>query len=244
MEENVLMAIEPASIRNRLLLALPSQALELLLPDLHRVEMQFRSTLTLPDTPIERVYFPESGWLSLLVPMDEGNSAEVGLIGREGMAGLPLLYGVDRSAMETYVQSAGNALVMEARAFRRAISDNAPLRELLLRYAFTLNMQVTMTAACNGHHMLEERLARWLLMSHDRVDGDEYAMTHEFMSLMLGVRRAGVTVAASALQKAGMIRYEQGWITMLDRTGLEASACDCYSKVQSEFRRVLGPATP
>jgi CRP-like cAMP-binding protein len=211
-----------------------------MMPYLHRVEMSFRSTLVLPDVPIHNVYFPESGWASLLVPLEDGDAAEVGLIGREGMIGLPLLFGVDRSITEALVQGAGTALAMEAGAFRRVLAENSALRDLLMRYAFALNTQLTMTAACNGRHLLEERLARWLLMSHDRVDGDEFPMTHEFLSMMLGVRRAGVTVAAGSLQKAGLIRYEQGRIQVMDRPGLENAACECHRVVTHEFRRVLG----
>jgi CRP-like cAMP-binding protein len=234
------MAIGASNVRNRLLTALPPKVLEQLLPDLRWVDMPFHSTLLLPGAAIDKVLFLESGWVSLLVPMENGGTAEVGLVGREGMVGLPLLFDIDQAMMEVFVQSAGRALAMEAGAFRRAVDENASLRELLLRYAFAFNTQLTMTAACNGRHVLEERLARWLLMSHDRADGDEFSMTHEFLSLMLGVRRASVTVAAGHLQKAGLIRYELGSIRVMNRSGLEAAACECHGRVQSEFTRVLG----
>jgi CRP-like cAMP-binding protein len=130
---------------------------------------------------------------------------------------------------------------MEADAFRRALETNAPFRELMLRYALAFSMQVTMTAACNARHVLEQRLARWLLMALDRSDGDEFPMTHEFLSMMLGVRRAGITVAAGALQKAGYITYMQGRIRVADRPGLEAAACECHSLARREYMRLIGP---
>jgi CRP-like cAMP-binding protein len=132
---------------------------------------------------------------------------------------------------------------MEADAFRGALNSNAPFRELMLRYAMAFSMQVTMTAACNARHVLEQRLARWLLMAHDRSDGDEFPMTHEFLSMMLGVRRAGITVAAGSLQKAGYITYMQGRIRVNDRPGLEAAACDCHTVSHREYKRLIGSPT-
>jgi CRP-like cAMP-binding protein len=159
-DESRCMTIEASSICNRLLMALPPEVLERLLPDFRRVEMKFRSTLTLPDAPIDNVFFPETGWVSLLVTLEDGDAAEVGLVGREGLVGLPLLFGTDRAITESYVQSAGAALAMEAGAFRRAVAENAPFRDLLLRYASALQVQLSMTAACNSRHLLQERLAR------------------------------------------------------------------------------------
>jgi CRP-like cAMP-binding protein len=166
----------------------------------------------------------------------------VGLIGREGMVGLPLLYGDDRGSTESVVQTPGTAWRLGADAFHAALDDTPALRALLLRYALAFQVQVTQTAACNARHPVEQRLARWLLMAHDRAESDTFLLTHEFLSQMLGVRRAGVTVAAGVLRRAGLIRYERGTIEVIDRPGLEAAACDCHAAVRREFVRLLGPA--
>jgi len=233
--------IEPSNVRNRLLLALPPTVLDRLLPSLRRVDMPFRASLFLPAEPIATVYFPESGWVSLLLSLEDGDAAEVGLIGAEGMVGLPLLFGTDQGVTEAMVQSAGIALAMDADSFRRELGEHDAFGDLLLRYAAAFGTQVTMTAACNVRHLLEERLARWLLMSHDRAGGNEFPMTHEFLSTMLGVRRSGVTTAAGALQRAGLIHYEQSRIRVVDRPGLEAAACECHRAVRQEYQRLLGP---
>ena len=143
--------------------------------------------------------FPETGWCSNLVSLEDGDFGEVGLIGREGLVGLPLVYGDDRSSAESMAQAPGTALRLDADAFRAALDESPALRALLLRFALAFQAQVAQTAACNGRHPVEQRLARWLLMAHDRAEGDTFPITHEFLSMMLGVRRAGVTVAAGAL---------------------------------------------
>ena len=227
--------------RNRLLTALPPGDLARLWPQLERVELVFRDTLHASEEPITAVYFPETGYVSRLAPMDDGDSAEVGLIGPEGMTGLAVVLGGDYDGFELLVQMPGTALQMDAAAFRGALDSIPSLRAGLLRYTLAHFEQVARTAACNGRHMLEVRLARWLLMAHDRVEGDEFPMTHEFMSMMLGVRRAGVTVAASTLQKAGLIRYERGRIEITDRSGLEAATCECYGIARRAYDRLLGP---
>ena len=178
----------------------------------------------------------------MLAGLEDGDSSEVGLIGYEGMVGVPVILGTDRSPVEAFVQGEGTALRLDAAVLRQAMDENRSLRTLLLRYAMAFSMQVTMTAACNSRHLIEQRLARWLLMAHDRSVGDVFPMTHEFMSLMLGVRRAGVTVAAGGLQRAGYIHYEQGRISITDRPGLENAACECYGIVKREFDRLLGAA--
>jgi CRP-like cAMP-binding protein len=206
------------------------------------VEFPQRLVLHMPDEPITAVHFPETGWVSMLATLDNGDAAEVGLVGREGMVGLPLLLGTDRSPFEAMVQAGGNALRLSAEAFGQALDHSAALRTMLLRYTLAFNVQVAQTAACNGRHQIEQRLARWMLMAHDRSEGDGFPMTHEFLSMMLGVRRAGVTVAAGVLQRAGLIRYERGRMTVTDRDGLEAGACDCYDQVRREYERLFGRA--
>jgi CRP-like cAMP-binding protein len=227
--------------RNRLLAALPPEDLARLWPRLQPVELVFRQTLHAPEEPITAVYFPETGYLSRLAPMDDGDSAEVGLVGPEGMIGLAILLGGDRDGFEILVQVPGTALWMGAGAFREELDRIPSLRAVLNRYALAHFEQVARSAACNGRHHVEQRLARWLLMAHDRVEGDAFPMTHEFMSMMLGVRRAGITVAAGTLQKAGLIRYERGRMEITDRPGLEAAACECYGIARRTYDRLLGP---
>ncbi|SDD94516.1 Crp/Fnr family transcriptional regulator [Belnapia rosea] len=226
--------------RNRLLAALPSDVLAELWPQLKSVELPFRHVLQAPGRPIEAVYFPESGWSSMLAYMEDGDAAEVGLIGREGFVGLPVLLGADHDDIEAMVQCPGTALRMDVRAFRQELQRHPALHNLLLRYALVHHGQVVRTAACNGRHQTDQRLARWLLMAHDRAEGDEFPMTHEFLSMMLGLRRAGVTVAAGQLQKAGHIEYGRGHITITDRPGLESVACECYGIVRRSQDSLFG----
>jgi len=165
---------------------------------------------------------------------------EVGLIGGEGLVGLPVVLGADSTPTEAMAQGAGTAFRIRTAELRQAFDDSAPLRRLLLRYIQAFQTQVSQTAVCNGSHTVEERLARWLLMAHDRVEGNQFPMTHEFMSLMLGVRRAGVTTAAGVLKRVGVIDYGNGTMTVLDRPGLEDTACECYGIVRKQFERLLG----
>ncbi len=234
----------PQSAHNQLLAALPPVVRRRLLPHLCRVVLPLRQGLYHPDVPIEAVYFPESGMISLVANMDDGMQAEVGVIGREGLLGVPLLLGVDTSFVDAMVQVPGTALRMGAREFRHALEVNAPFRALLLRYNEAQQAQVMQTSACNGRHALERRLARWLLMAHDRGAGDELPLTQDLMAMMLGVHRPSVTVAAGALQRAGLIRYSAGRVTVLDRPGLEAASCECYVLVKRRFTTLLGTATP
>jgi CRP-like cAMP-binding protein len=219
---------------------LPPDDLARLRPRLEAVELPLRHVLHAPGEPIEAVYFPETGYVSMLAYMEDGDAAEVGLAGHEGLVGLPVLLGADHDDIEAMVQSPGTALRMDAQAFRDEMEHIPAFRTLLLRYALVHHGQVARTAACNGRHHINDRLARWLLMAHDRAEGDEYPMTHEFLSMMLGVRRAGVTVAAGALQKADFIRYGRGRIEITDRPSLESVACECYGIVRRAQDQLLG----
>ncbi len=230
----------PIAVRNQLLAALPSEILSEMLPVLHPFQLTVRETLVRPDEAIEAVYFIESGWVSLVTTLEDGTQAEVGLVGREGMIGLPLVLGIDTAFEEAFVQANGTALRMEASAFRRFLAEFPALQTLLFRYILAMHAQTTQTAACNGRHALEQRLARWLLMAHDRADGNDLPITQEFLSLMLCVYRPSVTVIAGVLQRAGIIRYGRGLITVLDRGTLEATACDCYARVKLRAHRLLG----
>jgi CRP-like cAMP-binding protein len=235
--------VAPA-LRNRLLAALPPDSLARLWPQLTPAELPLRQTLHEPDKPITTVYFPETGWASMVATLEDGDGAEVGLIGQEGIIGLPVVLGAEYDDLEPLVQCPGTAMSLGAEALRREMGSNPALQSLLLRYALVHHGQVARTAACNGRHHTDQRLARWLLTAHDRADGDEFPMTHEFLSMMLGVRRTGVTVAAGALQKAGLIRYRQGRIEVTDRPGLESASCECYGVVRRAYDALLGPAAP
>jgi CRP-like cAMP-binding protein len=230
-----------AAVRNGLLAALPPEDLDRLRPRLQRVELPFDQTLYPADGVVEAVLFVESGMTSLLATLDGGEQIEVGVVGREGLVGLPLVFGDDRSLVEARIQQEGAALRIGAAALRVAMDESAASRGLLKRYALAFHAQVTLTAACNARHPIEQRLARWLLIAHDRAAADEFAMTHEFISMMLGVRRPGVSLAAGVLQKAGLIQYARGRMAITDRPGLEASSCECYHTARREFARLLGP---
>jgi CRP-like cAMP-binding protein len=218
----------------------PPENLAQLLSKLRPVSLPLKKTLLVPQGRIEAVYFIESGWASVVAHLSDGAQAEVGLIGREGMVGVSLIGGVETAFAETYMQASGAGLQMEASAFQRELDENSDLRRRLFRYNEAVHAQTAQTAACNGRHELEQRLARWLLMAHDRTEGDELLITQEFLSLMLCVYRPSVTVVAGILQRAGIIRYSKGNITILDRDALEATACDCYRTVQDRFEYLLG----
>jgi CRP-like cAMP-binding protein len=232
--------VEQTTVRNRLLAALSPDDFTLLAPALHPTSLEFKQVLYAVHQHLGTAYFLESGMVSMLAPLEDGRFMEVGLVGREGLVGLSIVLGADSSATEAMVQMHGTALQVRSAELRRAFEASATLRGLLLRYAHVHHAQVAQTAACNGHHLLEERLARWLLMAHDRAQNDEFPMTQEFMSMMLGVRRAGVSVAAAILQKTGAIGYKHGCVTVLDRSGLEAVACECYGTVRQQFEHLLG----
>ena len=239
------MALSPSSgsnssrPRNRLLAALPAPEFAWLRADLEPVELHLRDIIVPPDRAITHAYFVEAGLVSLVQPLSDGAAVEVGLIGREGFVGAPLLLGVRQTPAEANVQLKGSALRITAGALQDAIQKSAHLHSLLLSFTNALHVQVTQTAACNGRHELNQKLARWLLSARDRTDSDELALSHEFISMMLGRRRAGVTVALGNLKKVGLIGNSVGRITILDRPGLEAAACECYRVVRDEYRRLL-----
>jgi CRP-like cAMP-binding protein len=223
-----------------LLATLPPDIRASLLPKFETVRFHPRQALFGPETPSDAVYFLESGWLSVVASMDDGTQGEVGCVGREGMIPLSLILGVDTTYVDISVRHAGTALRMTAELFRTEMETLPPLRERLLRYAEAMHVQAIQTALCNGRHMLEQRLARWLLMAHDRIDGDAIAITQESLALMLCVYRPSVSVAARSLQDAAIIRHQPGRITILDRTALESAACGCYGMVAGRFRQLLG----
>lgn len=204
------------------------------------VNLEFGDVLCEPGAPIRYAYFPIDCFISLVIPVDSGASLEVELVGSEGVAGIPLLLGVGVSALRVLAQGAGRALRISAPLFQREVEDNPALREILLRYVFVLLAQLAQTAACNRFHLLDARLARWLLMTSDRAHSNEFHLTHETLARMLGVRRVGVTNAAGKLQKRKLVSYTRGDIRILDRPGLEAASCDCYQVIRDTYTRVLG----
>jgi len=214
-----------------------------LLPKLSPVILLHRQIIYNPGGAIDAVYFPESGMFSLVVNMGDGTEAEVGIIGREGILGTSLLSGIDTSFVEAMVQMPGAGLRMTVRDFQHEMEVNQTFRALVFRYNEALQDQVMQTAACNVRHGLEQRLARWLLMAHDRAEADELPLTQEFAAMMLGVHRPSITVTARILRRAGLIRYSGGRITVLDRAGLEAASCECYSVVQRRFEVLFGKSS-
>ncbi len=229
---------------NRLLTYLPQEDQDRLREFLEPVVLEYRRPLYNADERIEFVYFIESGVGSLVCTMANGQAAEVGTIGNEGVIGLPVLLGDNRAPSSMYVQVPGTGLRMRARAFRELLDQSQRMRAVMLRYTHVFFNQVAQTAACTHFHSLEQRCCRWLLMTHDRMPSDTFLLTHEFLAMMLGVRRAGVSVAAGGLRRAGLIRYHRGRVTILDRKALEDQACECYAVAKAEFDRLLGSAGP
>jgi CRP-like cAMP-binding protein len=224
---------------NKLLATLPREEYQGLLAGLEPVTLALGDILHEPGELIQQIYFPNAGLLVSLLTLVENHSAlEIGLIGSEGMVGLPVAQGIDTSSVRAVVQGAGTALRMESSPFRKALETSPALQRTLHRYTHALIAQITQTAACNRFHQVEARLARWLLMASDRLQSNPLRFTHEGLADLLGVRRVGITVAASALQQQKLIQYRRGNITILDREGLKASACECYQKIKDIFDRV------
>jgi CRP-like cAMP-binding protein len=230
-----------SSVRNRLLAKLFAADFGLLQPHLEPVPLSRGAVLIAPDQPIEHVYFLESGVTSIVANTAGGRRIEIGLTGRDGLASTSVILGVDRTPHETFMQVAGSALRIRSEALRQAIRASASLHALLLLYVQAFTIQTAHTALSNGSHKVEERLARWLLMCHDRLDGNDLPLTHEFIAVMLGVRRAGVTTAINLLQRRRIIRARRGNITVLSRGKLEAAAGDSYGTPEMEYRRLTGP---
>lgn len=224
---------------NRLLATLPKKEYERLLPSLKEIPLLFEDVLYEPGEPILDVYFPTAGIVSLLAAVEDRATLEVGLVGREGMVGLPLFMEVKTSGNLAVVQGEGSAFKMKASAFRRECQDGSSLPRLLRRYSHSLLTQISQTAVCNRFHPIEARLARWLLMTRDRMGADEFKLTQEFLSNMLGVRREGVNKAASTLQQQQLISYSRGALTILNGAGLESLACQCYRIIKEEYDTVL-----
>jgi CRP-like cAMP-binding protein len=206
-----------------------------------RVALELRQPLYWPDEPITHVWFPVDAVGSLLTLLGGGDTVEAGLVGREGVIGLPLFLGAEATHGRAVCQVAGAAWRLPAAAFLEEAAADGPLRARLLRYTQALFQQVAQTSGCNRLHAHEERCARWLLQIHDRVPGDAFRLTQEYLAIMLGVSRPAVTLVMGALQRAGLVAYHRGDLTILDRPGLEAAACECYAITRAETERLLGP---
>jgi CRP-like cAMP-binding protein len=230
---------DPVS-QNRLLAAIPPEELTHLMPHFRRVRLVFRETLFEAGEKIEFLYFPLTAVIALIAFTENGRSVGVGIVGKEGAADVSVALGDDISSHHGTVQLAGSALRVNAVVLGDELRRDGELHLVLLRYSrFTL-AQATQSTVCNRYHSLEQRCARWLLGMRDRVEADTFPMTHEFLAYTLGVRRAGVTVAAQALQRAGRVRYARGRLTILDRDGLEDDACECHRVLKNELARLLG----
>ncbi len=221
---------------NRVLASLPAKSYQRLRAQLEPVILTFGQILYEPGETIRQVYFPVDCLISLLTAVDKRRTLEVGMVGNEGMAGMPVVLGVDVSGVRALVQGGGHALRIGSMRFRTEYDRNQPLQQSLFRYTHALMAQISQTAACNRFHAAEARLARWLLMTRERVGSDEFLLTHEFLAHMLGLRREGVTEAASALKRRKLIAYSRGKIQILDAKGLTASSCSCYQIVNSVYK--------
>jgi CRP-like cAMP-binding protein len=225
---------------NRILSRLTETDFALIEPHLTSIDLPLRKQLEVSRKPIEHVYFPDCGILSVVANGDNKRNIEVGLVGREGMTGLAVVMGTDRSPHQTFVQSAGRGRRIRADDLREAIRKSRSLHERFLLYAHAFMLQTGYTAMANGRSKIEDRAARWLLMAHDRIDGDTLTLTHEFLSVMLGVRRPGVTHALNLLERTGLIHTSRGTITIIDREGLEENSNGAYGTPEAEFNRIFG----
>jgi len=217
---------------NRILLALPDNEFRSIRPHLEFLPLPHHRLLYEPNRKIDFLYFPNRGLISLVIVMEDGKTVEVAVLGREGFAGVPAVFGLTRSTVREVVQIAGDGFKIKAAAFRQALRSSPLLQAALGRYAVVLAMQISQTAACNRLHDIERRLARWLLMAQDRVDDGVVPITHDFLATMLGTDRPSVSVAAASLQRKEIIDYTRGTVRILNRKNLEASACECYQTIQ------------
>lgn len=229
-----------ATFGNRLLDAMAPNVLDRFRPHLETVSLRVNQAIHQPGELAKDVFFPTHGLISIVTTMLDGSSVEIGMVGKEGVFSVSAILGDDRPPQNAMVQLPGSALRMPSQLLRHEAHADTTLQGQLLRYVQAKLSMAAQAAGCNRLHTLEQRCARWLLSAHDRAEGDTFPMTHEFMSMMLGVRRAGVTVAAQGLQSRALITYHRGTMTIVDREGLEAASCECYRAIQDEFSRLLG----
>jgi CRP-like cAMP-binding protein len=228
-------------VNNHLLAALPDAESQRWLPLLESIDLQLGQVLYESGTTLSHVYFPTTAIVSLLYVMENGASAEIAVVGNEGIVGISLFMGGESTSSRAVVQSAGKGFRLKAQMMKEEFNRAGPVLHLLLRYTQALITQMSQTAVCNRHHTLDQQLCRWLLLSLDRLEGNQLVMTQELIANMLGVRREGVTEGALKLQHAGLIQYARGHITVLDRAALEKRSCECYAVVKREYERLLPP---
>lgn len=229
-----------ARVVNRLIDNLPRQERSRIIARCHSVDLALGAVLCQPGQPFEHVYFPTTGFISQVVKINGHQPLELSLIGNEGMLGATLALGVQAASASAVVQGAGTALRMTAAQLRRELRDAPSLLLMLNRYLYVSIAQLSQSAGCTAFHEVEPRLARWLLMTHDRAHADHFNLTHEFLADMLGVRRSGITIAAGVLQRRKLIRYSRGEIRVLDRKGLEAASCECYGELIDDYTQLFG----
>ena len=239
MSKNLAATGTPTPTQNSLLAALPAADYQRLLPDLEIITLPLGMAVYEPGGRLDYVHFPTDSIVSLLYVMKDGASAEIAVVGHDGLVGIALFMGGESTPSRAVVQSAGSAYRLPSKILKREFEQSHPLQHLLLRYTQALITQMAQTAVCNRHHSLDKQLCRWLLLSLDRLPGNHLVMTQELIANMLGVRREGVTEAAQKLQDAGLIRYARGHIVILDRPGLEKHTCECYDVVKKEYGRLL-----
>ncbi|HEY0081610.1 MAG TPA: Crp/Fnr family transcriptional regulator [Pyrinomonadaceae bacterium] len=224
---------------NRLLAHLPAAEMELLHPHIERVQLSHGDRIIEPHVPIKNIYFPLNCLLSMVTMMEDGSCVESGSIGREGMAGAPVMLDATETTMPTFVQIPGEAARIKAVVVKEVYEQGGALKKIINRYIHTVIVVGSQSTACNRLHHIEARLARWLLMSSDGVGSHEVNLTHEYLAVMLGVRRAGVSEAAAKLQEKNLIRYNRGNVLILEREGLEAASCECYHVIKTEYERLF-----
>ncbi len=231
---------EHVAPQNRLLSALSPADYKRLAPHMETVHLELKHVAFKPNEPIEYAYFPLTGIASMLTIMKGGKAVEVATVGNEGMVGLPLFLGVNTTPSQVFTQVPGDSIRIKAGMFQKEVGRQSGFAKMMQLYTQALMVQISQGMACNGIHSIEQRTARWLLMTHDRVAAQKFPLSQEFLGQMLGVRRAGVSEVASKLQKAGLIRYNRGVIEIMNRSGLEKASCECYGVIQQEFDRLLG----
>ncbi len=234
--------VRNVAVHNRLLSAMPSASFERLLPELDRVSLRRGATIDRVDGPIEHLFFVNRGFVSVVKTMRDGRSVEVGGIGVEGLTDANSLFGINTAVLDTIVQIPGEAFQVRREALQAQLAGDGALRQLVQTYARFGFSQIAQTAACNRLHSLAQRCCRWLLIAHDSALADNFPLTHEFLAMMLGSQRSGVSIAANQLRDAGLIDYTRGRVTVLDRRGLEAAACECYATIQHELDHLIPPA--
>jgi CRP-like cAMP-binding protein len=236
---------DPGQSPNRLLAALPADEYRRLLPHLKTVSLKFKQTLQKADEDVHTIYFPGGGVCSVVTVMEDGRMVEVATVGNEGLIGITAFFGDERPSGAAMVQVPEvEAQIMSVASFKKEVERRGPFRDVISRYGQAFVALIMQSSACNSLHPVEQRCARWLLMTHDRVGRDEFALTQEFLAVMLGVRRPTVTIVAGALQKAGLIDYGHKRIIILNRKALEAASCECHRVVKAHFDRLLSPPAP